>query len=379
MRARENTAPAAPERPRAGRPGRWRVWAPYAALAWSIGYALIAAYWAWSGTGFPYTGETARLPGAALLGRFGPSAAWTAVVLLGLPMAVVAAAMLRGARTGRPALTAAGCAASALLLLAMTDVNLLAALGYVPYGVYGLTTGAPVGEVFVNAVVAWPIPHQYLCVVGGFLWLMATVAYARRTGDACMACGRRSGTQGWTAPASAARWGRVAAYVAAVIPVLYAVSRYAWALGIPLGISEDFLRQGREQGAWTSGAFLATFGVVGAILTLGLVQRWGEVFPRWMVGLAGRRVPISLAVVPASIVSVLVTVGGIGMWSGFARTVTTDSADWMAVAPALPWPLWGVALAAATLAYHLRRRGACRTCGRGGEQAEAAVPDEAAV
>jgi hypothetical protein len=30
------------------------------------------------------------------------------------------------------------------------------------------------------------------------------------------------------------------------------------------------------------------------------------------------------------------------------------------------WPLWSVALGAATLAYHLRRRGACPYCGRGG-------------
>jgi hypothetical protein len=29
-----------------------------------------------------------------------------------------------------------------------------------------------------------------------------------------------------------------------------------------------------------------------------------------------------------------------------------------------PWPLWGLSLAAATLAYHLRRRGACPVCHR---------------
>jgi hypothetical protein len=44
---------------------------------------------------------------------------------------------------------------------------------------------------------------------------------------------------------------------------------------------------------------------VGAALTLGLVQRWGEVFPGWMFGLARRRIPIALVVIPASIVSVL--------------------------------------------------------------------------
>ncbi len=59
----------------------------------------------------------------------------------------------------------------------------------------------------------------------------------------------------------------------------------------------------------------------GAVLTLGLVQRWGEVFPRWMIGLAGCRVPIALAVVPASLVSVLLVVGGVVIWSGLDQMV----------------------------------------------------------
>lgn len=33
--------------------------------------------------------------------------------------------------------------------------------------------------------------------------------------------------------------------------------------------------------------------------------------------------------------------------------------------PVLLFPLWGSALGAATLAYHYRRRGPCRRCGRG--------------
>ena len=74
-------------------------------------------------------------------------------------------------------------------------------------------------------------------------------------------------------------------------PVFYALTRYAWALGIPLGMSAEQLRQGQASGTWISGLFLATFGLVGAALMLGLVQRWGEVFPRWMLGLAGRGAP----------------------------------------------------------------------------------------
>jgi hypothetical protein len=45
-------------------------------------------------------------------------------------------------------------------------------------------------------------------------------------------------------------------------------------------MSEEYLHQGQQSGMWTSGLFLATFGLAGAMLTLGLVQRWGEVFPR---------------------------------------------------------------------------------------------------
>jgi hypothetical protein len=39
--------------------------------------------------------------------------------------------------------------------------------------------------------------------------------------------------------------------------------------------------------------------------------RWGEVFPRWIPFLSGKRVPIPLGVVPASLVSVLVTTAGL--------------------------------------------------------------------
>ncbi len=64
--------------------------------------------------------------------------------------------------------------------------------------------------------------HQLLCLIGGFLWLAATVSYARRSGDACLYCGRRDGPEGWTSPDNARRWGRIAVYVAMVVPVVYA-------------------------------------------------------------------------------------------------------------------------------------------------------------
>jgi hypothetical protein len=134
-------------------------------------------------------------------------------------------------------------------------------------------------------------------------------------------------------------------------------------------MTEEYLRSGQESGTWVSGLFLATFGLVGAALTLGLTQRWGEVFPRWMMGLAGRPVPIALAVVPASIVSVLFTVGGITILSGYAQMADAAAAAGqdmaIVVGPAALFPVWGVSLAVATLGYYYRRRGPCRVCGRG--------------
>jgi hypothetical protein len=196
------------------------------------------------------------------------------------------------------------------------------------------------------------------------------------SGGACLYCGRRDGLEGWQRPNQAARWGRIAVYVAMVAPVFYALTRYAWALGFPLGMSEEFLRRGQERGIWIAGLSMATFGLVGVVLMLGLVQRWGEVFPRWMIGLAGRRVPIAMAVVPASLVSVLLVVGGIVIWSGLAHMVAALEAGgakgmgliWELICQAgstLLFPVWGAALAVATLGYYYRRRGPCGVCGRG--------------
>ncbi|MFC4561862.1 hypothetical protein ACFO4E_08325 [Nocardiopsis mangrovi] len=359
----------------------WRDHAPAAAALWSLGYAALGAYWALTGDGFPFAEGRVHPTVGALLGRAGPEAAWAVVVLAGIPAALLGAAMARGVRAGRPLIIGAAAALAGVLLLAMADVGLLILLGYTPYAIVGLLTGADVGGIWLDSFDG-AIANQVFCLVGGFIWLGAAVTYARRSGDACLRCGRGEGVPGWAAPAAAARWGRVAVAVAVAVPVLYAATRYAWALGIPLGISERFLREGRETGAWTSGLFLATFGLVGAVLTLGLVQRWGEVFPRWMIGLAGRRVPIALAVVPASLVSVLILLGGIAMVSGHAQLVAsgadgTADITLLGTLPTTLFPAWGAALALAALAYRLRRRGTCAECGRGaGQAADPAAPED---
>jgi hypothetical protein len=358
----------------------WQVWMPYAAGVWSLIYGLLEIYWAVSGRGFPYAPANAADESLGpLLGQFGPLAAWVVVSLAGIPAAALGAAMLRGVRRGalRPLFIALGALLFGSLLLLMTSLDLLVMLGYVPYILLHLFSGAAAVENYLAGLTQWTTIHQLLCLVGGFLWLGATLSYARRSGDACLYCGRGDDPQGWQEPEQAARWGRIAVIIAMVAPLFYAFTRYAWALGFPLGMTEAYLRQGQERGMWVSGLFLATFGLVGAALMLGLVQRWGELFPRWMVGLAGRRVPIALAVVPAALVSVLLVVGGGGIWTGlgqvadnlaalgYGRTQIVYELTFQ-VGPTLLFPLWGAALAAAVLAYYFRRRGPCQVCGRGG-------------
>jgi len=108
--------------------------------------------------------------------------------------------------------------------------------------------------------------------------------------------------------------------------------------------------------------------VIGALLTLGLVMMWGERFPARVPFLAGRRVPISLAVVPATVVSVAVTVGGMTVY----RLVWDEGGVDGTAAPGLLWVPWGLALATATVAYVMRRRRACT--GHPGHGPEAAQP-----
>ncbi len=255
-----------------------------------------------------------------------------------------------------------GWAVAFVLAVVVPDTRVLVILGYAPI----LLLGAPFGwpEVDYADVFTWALSVKVAAMVGGLLFAAALLAWQRRTAGACLACGRDGGGAGWTAPATAARWGRWAAYVAAAVPACYALTRLVWAAGIPLGISGEMLADLERTGAVWAGAGLGAFAMAGAILTLGLVRRWGERFPRWMVGLAGRPVPVRLAVLPAGVVALAVTAASLGFLSSpdFWALAAGFS---MSGAPILFFPVWGLALGAAAYAYHLRRRGACDRCGRG--------------
>jgi hypothetical protein len=106
-----------------------------------------------------------------------------------------------------------------------------------------------------------------------------------------------------------------------------------------------------------------------ASLAFGLVARWGEIFPRWVPGLGGRRVPTPVAVVPAALGAALLTVvtttGAVMNAQGLNVRGEPLPDDYplhlrdleglVSVAAYAPLVLWGPLLAVLTLAYCRRR------------------------
>jgi hypothetical protein len=335
----------------------------YLAAAWALGTGMLALGWTLAGDGYPFGPNHPDdiHPLRALPADVG--APLFAVVLLGVGVLVLATAGRHPIHPPRPvrlALLAVGWAVTGALFVAVPGIEVLAFAGYAPMLIGGAPFGWP--DVDYADVFSPPLLFGLWAVLGGLLLARALLVWQRRTAGACVACGRPGAA--WTSPASAARWGRWAAYVAALIPVLYAVSRLGWALGVPVGVSDEFVAELRASGAVWAGLGLGTFALVGGILTLGLVQRWGEVFPRWMVGLAGRCVPVKLATVPATIVAIAVASASAGFASS-PEAVALIGDGSAATLPMALWPLWAVALGLATYGYHLRRRGVCAECGRG--------------
>ncbi|MGW8571009.1 hypothetical protein [Streptomyces niveus] len=121
-------------------------------------------------------------------------------------------------------------------------------------------------------------------------------------------------------------------------------------------------------------AYIVALSVVSELLALtaiGLIARWGEVFPRWVPLLRGRRVPIRAAVVPAAVGATILTLFFTVLQIVSAiRGTKIGGDDLPDSAPSqvggwetasfyvcyLPLTLWGPLLAVLTTAYWKRRR-----------------------
>lgn len=349
----------------------------YGAGLWSLGYLALGIGWLAGAGGYPFTPAGARPSGFTLLDGLSQRAGASVItvlagvgVVVSLSMLAIQVAVRRGAL--RWLVTAAAALLGAGLAVVLPDYRVIATIAYTPIMLVGVLVGV-IEPGAITMVYRWPVTNLIGFTVAGVAFGAAAFGYWRRTGAGCPRCGRDDVVAAWATPARAARWGRCATAIAVAIPVGYAITRVSWALGIPLGVSAAFLASIRS--IVYAGASLGAMAIGGAVLTLGLVQRWGEVFPRWLPWLRGRRVPVALAVVPAYAVSVIVASAGLmfirlTVRGGFDAIVPDAGSQWAAWLPEMFWPLWSIALAAATTAYWLRRRGDCGSCGRGAEPSD---------
>jgi hypothetical protein len=144
------------------------------------------------------------------------------------------------------------------------------------------------------------------------------------------------------------RWGRIATYVAALGPLPYGLIRMTWATPWPQGLldgDEDILQGGIR----VFGLCLGLSALCGSWLTLGLLARWGEVWPAWLPGLRGRPVPVRAAVVPAGLVAVALCAASVSL---VVMSVRDGGPGLLLFIPA---PVWGPALLLATYSYYRRR------------------------
>ncbi|WP_341977158.1 hypothetical protein [Microbacterium sp. LWO13-1.2] len=140
--------------------------------------------------------------------------------------------------------------------------------------------------------------------------------------------------------------------VAAACALPYAVARASWLTPWPLlGGGAEVLAA--EPAVRLTGLLLGLAMLTGGVLTLGLILPWGERFPRFLAGIGGRAVPVGLAVIPATMVSVLFTAAGIE----FAiEGVGPATGETLLLLATFPFWLWGPLLGLSTWGYVMHRR-----------------------
>ncbi len=162
------------------------------------------------------------------------------------------------------------------------------------------------------------------------------------------------------------RWARRAATLTVLTTVPSGVWRCSMALGLPVGVDDNYHRDHFGFPSWgTAYVFGLTLLLVSlALLTLGLVRRWGEVTPSWIPYAGGRRVIPLAAIIPAGIGAVALTLLWASAFSNlgeiFALYGLEGAARVVVIACYMPLLLWGPMLAAVTVSY-ARRTGPHRS------------------
>ena len=297
-----------------------------AAATASLTATALGAVWLATGThnpldwpGRPFSSALSVYPDDAANGIF-----------LGCVLVALAAALWPRRAPGHRWAVGAAIAA----LLALMDASTLMAVGYLP-------------ATFIGPLFGLDEADSSLLLSPGLLLQVLLLATVAPFGAMAARRVRADGDLD-RVTARTRRWTRIAIEA----PLAYALTRVLMFFCVPGFDMAEF----GDPMLW-AGLGLAVSASLGAWLTCGLVRPWGEVFPRWLPGLRGRRVPIRLAVVPGLLVAVMVaTAAKDGVQSLGDDGALTAITEWPLVTlPAFLWPLWAFALAMATANYGIRR------------------------
>lgn len=327
----------------------------------------------------PFATATSQSPASALLGP-----AWFAatVVATGAVGLVVAIATTAPAALARRAPLIAGAATLCALAVAFVlgDTGTITLAGYL-FGLAAVVAGivttavlvvraprlgvpllvllaALIGVAVWSAGLTWAGVTTFLASFGaalaaqGMLILISAVsvvAVLSWTAIAIVAGRTTRGLrrfEGWLV-----RHRRALTVLAALGPLPYAVMRASWLTPWPLFAPA---RGELDPATLATGLMLGSGAVAASILTLGLVLRWGRVFPSWMPRVGGRPVPARLAVVPGLAAAAVITISAVPI---ILLTLDADSLGAIIVFNlVLPMWFWGPMLALAVWAYAAWRR-----------------------
>lgn len=158
------------------------------------------------------------------------------------------------------------------------------------------------------------------------------------------------------------RWALRLAHAIPFLTLPSGLWRLGLVFGSTMGMLDEHGQPVRLQSAGEA-AYIVCISLVAegvALISLGLVKPWGEVAPRWIPLIGGRRVAPYAAIIPAALGSFALiaiwTYGFRDVFTGHFLPFSSDAAAALMITCYAPLNLWGPAVLVLTWAYYRRRR-----------------------
>ncbi|GII59160.1 hypothetical protein Pth03_75490 [Planotetraspora thailandica] len=191
-------------------------------------------------------------------------------------------------------------------------------------------------------------------MTGGALTLACAVAEQHRVRRACSGCGRVHGRSPEHRTDPTPR----SAYLAAYVAVAGCAAR------VTAGVLDD-VEAGRPLPLALDSPFtlfVVLLVLAGTLLPPALVHRWGRIWPRWVVPLAGRGVPRWLVLGPAFFIGASLTgyfgLAGMTAWI-LGKGNLAGAPVWRLSMEMFGYTLWGLGLLVAAASYYSLTRPDC--------------------